>query len=103
MDTEPYSDVDRNQDELDMMTKVDNERISATNDQREEPEEKQDVKCFLESLYQDLDNIILDANQNPTTPNFSLNHGLLLYKIKSQKDVIETKNQRIQVYQIILY
>ena len=102
-DASPYSDMETNQDELALIPNVNNETIAEKREQNEECEEKQDIKCFLESVYQDLDKIILDANHNPTTPNLSLNHGLLLYKIKSQNDTIETKNQRIQVYQIIFY
>ena len=63
----------------------------------EEQEKNQNLKQYLESLYHDLDNIILDANQNQTGPNLSLNNGLLLYKIKSLNEMLENKNQFIQV------
>ena len=71
--------------------------------QNEIQDRKTDVKCFLESLYHDLDNIILDANQNPTIPNFNLNHGLLLYKIKSLNEKLKDQNQQIQVVHILYY
>ena len=77
--------------------------IDTNANENEEQDGKTDVKCFLESLYQDLDNIILDANQNPTIPNFNLNHGLLLYKIKSLNEKLKDQNQQIQVVHVSYY
>ena len=83
--------------------KTDKIEIDSNANQIDEQDRKTDVKCFLESLYQDLDNIILDANQNPTIQNFNLNHGLLLYKIKSLNEKLKDQNKQIQVLHIFYY
>ena len=83
--------------------KIDETEIDTNANHIDDPDRKTDVKCFLESLYQDLDNIILDANQNPTIPNFNLNHGLLLYKIKSLNEKLKDQNQQIQVVHVSNY
>ena len=83
--------------------KIDEKEIDTNTIQTEKQDRKPDVNCFLDSLYQDLDNIILDANQNPTIPNFNLNHGLLLYKIKSLNEKLKDQNQQIQVVHVSYY
>ena len=58
--------------------------------------EKQGIKCFLDSLYLDLDNIILDANRN-VAQNLNVDNILLLDKINKLNELIHTKNQQNQV------
>ena len=85
------------QDNFGRMEKIELDVTAETTDENKKGAKSLDIKSYLESLYQDLDDIILDSNQNPTTSNFSLNNGLLLSRIKSLNEVIQTKNLHIKV------
>ena len=85
------------QDVFAKMEKSESDVSAEITDENKKGEKSLDVKCYLQSLYQDLDNIILDSNQNPTTFNLNSNNGLLLSRIKSLNQVIQTKNLHIKV------
>lgn len=93
-----FTNSDQHGNQSEEFQSLRNDNVNAEpSDENKKGEKSLDVNSYLESLYQDLDNIVLDSNQNPTASNFNLSNGLLLSRIKALNEVIQTKNLHIKV------